>query len=193
MTENKAAMKCSRAAPLLQLYVDGRLEAPRLAALEAHLEGCATCRHELDMLEAICAVGAPGEPVIEPPDLTARILARVAESEARRVPDRVRGFGLGWADALRAALLASATTLLFILLSPALRPAVGGELSSAFPNVVALLLAPGPGSIAWIAWLVWIAAGLILTLWFAGREVRALWRRVLAQRLPTLPQLRQLW
>jgi hypothetical protein len=161
--------------------------------LEAHLEGCAACRNELDMLEAICAVGAPDEPVIEPPDLTARILARVAESEARRMPAPARGFGLGWADALRAALLASATTLLFILLSPALRPAVGGTLSSAFPNVVALLLAPGPGSIAWIAWLVWIAAGLMLALWFAGREVRALWRRVLAQRLPSLPQLRHLW
>ena len=65
------------------------------------------------------------------------------------------------------------------------------QLARTFPDIVAVLLAPGPGSIAWLAWLVWITAGVALTLWLAGREVRAAWRRSLAQRLPSLPQLRE--
>ena len=193
------SMNCSRATALLQLYVDGRLDADRLPVLEAHLAGCDACCHELEVLEAICSISTQNEPIVEPDGLTARILERVAAYEARRAPPPARGFGLRWADGLRAALLATSTTLLFVLLSPALRMTVGSDLSHTFPNVVAVLLAPGPDSIAWLAWLVWIAAGLILALWLAGREVRASWRRSLAQRLPSLPSLpqlpslRQLW
>jgi anti-sigma factor RsiW len=184
-------LTCAGALELQQLHADGRLDAMRLARLDAHLASCAACRHDLALLDAICAASTAEAPILEPPDLTARILGRVAAYEERRA--RQTTFGLSWADGLRAGVLASTTTLLFILLSPALRPAVGTQINQAFPNLVALLLAPGPGSIAWLAWLVWIAAGVMLTLWFAGREVRAAWRRSLAQRLPSLPQLRQLW
>jgi len=186
-------MRCTRAMALLQLYVDGRLETRYLAPLETHLDSCARCRDELALLEAICATAADAEAVVEPPDLTNRILTRVAMSEMRRSAATINGFGLRWADGLRAALLATATTLLFILLSPTLRLSVGSAVYHSFPEVVALLLAPGPGSIAWLAWLVWTVAGLTLTLWFAGAEVRSAWRRSLVSRLPQLPQLRQLW
>jgi anti-sigma factor RsiW len=184
-------MRCARAKALLQLYVDSRLKPAHLAALEAHLDRCTHCQHELALLEAICASAA--EAVVEPPDLTDRILARIAMSEARRAATTMSTFGLRWGDGLRAVLLATATTLLFILLSPALRLSVGSELNHSFPELAAALLAPGPGSIAWIAWLVWIVAGLVLTLWLAGAEVRSAWRRSLLSRMPQLPQMRQLW
>src|SRR5262245_12048162 len=135
-------MRCTRAVTLLQLYVDGRLEARYLAPLEAHLDSCVRCRDELALLEAICASASEAEALIVPPDLTEHILARVTMSQSRRSAATMSGFGLRWADALRAALLATATTCLFILLSPALRLSVGNEISHSFPEVVALLLAP---------------------------------------------------
>ncbi len=184
-------LTCARVTELLQLRVDRRLDAQWTARLDAHLATCEGCRHDLAILEAICAASTTEAPIVEPPDLTAHILNRVAVYEQRRARPLIFGVGLSWADGLRAALLASATTVIFILLSPGLRPAVGTQFMHAFPDLVALLLAPGPGSIAWLAWLVWIAAGVALTLWLAGREVRAAWRRSLAQRLPSLPQLRQ--
>src|SRR5262249_10730002 len=143
--------------------------------------------------EVICAVSAEATAVLEPPDLTERILARIAVAKMQSSVATMGGFGLRWVDGVRAALLATTTTILFVLLSPSLRLAVGNELSHTFPEIVALLLAPGPGSIAWLAWLVWIVAGLTLTLWLAGAEVRSAWRRSLLSRLPQLPQLRQLW
>src|SRR5215470_15658355 len=111
-------MRCARAMTLLQLYVDGRLKAGHLAPLETHLDGCGRCRSELAVLEAICASAADGEAVVEPADLTGRILARLAAYETRRSAATVGSFGLRWADGLRAALFATATTFLFILLSP---------------------------------------------------------------------------
>ena len=41
-----------------------------------------------------------------------------------------------------------------------------------------LIQAEGPGSIPWIAWIIWITAGVGLTLWLAGAEVRATWKRL---------------
>lgn len=183
---------CSRVGELSQLYVDQRLDMYWMGRLEAHLAGCAECRRDLAVLEAICAASTQEEPIVEPPDLTARILGRVAVYEQRHARPQAASLGLRWVDGVRAGVLASATTIFFILLSPALRPALGGQLSRIFPAVVALLLAPGPGSIAWLAWLVWITAGVALTLWLAGGEVRAAWRRSLERRLPSLPQLRHL-
>lgn len=182
-------MRCERASALLQLYVDHRLDVHRMAALESHLAGCARCRHDLDALVAVCAALVEPEPITIPANLTVRIMARIADSERQRAATALARYRLSWADARLAALFATATTLLFVLLSPALRLAVGDALRGAFPNLIAALLAPGPGSIAWLAWLVWIVAGVGLTLWLAGSEVRAMWRRSLSHRLPQIPQL----
>lgn len=182
-------MTCQRASALLQLYIDHRLDYHRLGALEAHLAGCARCRHELDVLGAVCAAIAEPEPVVVPADLTARIMARIADGEAQwALAERAR-YRVSWSDARLAALFATATTLLFVLISPALRLAAGDALRGAFPGLIAALLAPGPGAIAWLAWLVWIVAGVGLTLWLAGSEIRGMWRRSLSHRLPQMPQL----
>ena len=199
---------CARARGWLNLYVDGRLPLGRLRALEEHVLGCAACRRELVMLEGIHealrgdAVEAAEAPP-EPAELHTLIMARIAAYEALRRETRVAvaaakavsagaSFGLRWADALLAAALATLSTLVFVLLDPGLRTVMAATLLRSFPGVAALLSAPGPGAVAWAAWLVWIVAGVGLALLFAGAEVRMQWRRSLAARLPQLPQLRQL-
>lgn len=206
-----SGITCARARGWLNLYVDGRLPLGRLRALEAHVLGCAACRRELMMLEGIRealredAAEAEAEAAPEPAELHALIVARIAAYETRRREARAAvaaakvagagmgaSFGLRWADALLAAALATLSTLVFVLLDPGLRAVVPAALLRSFPGVAALLSAPGPGAVAWAAWLVWIVAGVGLALLFAGAEVRMQWRRALAARLPQLPQLRQL-
>ncbi|HLZ23616.1 MAG TPA: anti-sigma factor [Ktedonobacterales bacterium] len=188
-------MSCTHARRELQLYADGRLAPRALAPLEAHLAHCAACRDELAALEAICATLAemPLEP--EPRNLTTLVMVRVATYEARRVREQERQFSLRWADTLLAALLASAATLGFVLLDPVLRATFPAAFSRAFPALVALLAAHGPGSIPWVAWIVWVAAGLGLAIWFAGSEARAAWRRGITDRMAHqhMPQLRLPW
>ncbi|MGZ3681851.1 MAG: anti-sigma factor family protein [Ktedonobacterales bacterium] len=184
-------MTCARSRRYLQLYVDRRLAPGYLSSLEAHLAQCAGCRQELHMLETIAEVYVEPEPVEVPPDLTVLIMARVAQVERLRARVGSRPYGICWADALVALLLASVSTLLFVLLDPSLRLAVPAAFMRSFPTIVSLLLARGPGSIAWSAWIAWVLTGTLLTLWLAGAEVRSSWRRALSQRMPQLPHLPQ--
>jgi anti-sigma factor RsiW len=184
-------MTCARSQRYLQLYVDGRLAPDYLSSLEAHLAECAACRRELHMLETIALVYAEPEPVEVPPDLTVLIMARVARAERLRARVDPRSFGIRWADALVALLLATCSTLLFVLLDPGLRLAVPAAFMHSFPTLVSLLLVRGPGSIAWSAWIASVLTGSLLTLWLAGAEVRSSWRRVLSEHMPQLPHLPQ--
>lgn len=184
-------MTCERASALQHLYIDSRLDFHRVAALEAHLSRCSRCRHDLDVLGTVRAAVATPESIPMPADLTMRIMSRIAQSEERRAAKALARYRLSWADAKLAAFFATATTLLFVIISPVLRLAVGGALRGAFPSLIAALLAPGPGSIAWLAWFVWIVVGVGLTFWLAGSEVREMWRRSLSQRLAQIPQLPQ--
>src|SRR5262245_19009115 len=106
-------MRCGQARGQLHQYIDGRLPATRLGALEGQLAECAACRRELLLLEAIgkAVAGDVWQP--EPPHLTALILARVAtyEAERRGVPAHARaktrsGFAPRWGDAVLAGVLA---------------------------------------------------------------------------------------
>jgi anti-sigma factor RsiW len=186
-------ISCRCATLWLQLYTDGRLDVSHLAALEAHLQACATCRADLAAFDLISQVAAERAAAPEPPGLAALIMARIAAFEARRRTASRRPFGLRWGDALLAALLATISTFLFILFTPPLRTSLPLAFAHTFPDVVSLLLAPGPGSIAWIAWIAWTATGLGLTLWLAGAEARSTWRRTVANSLAQIPQVRQLW
>lgn len=177
-------MTCKRASTWLQLYVDGRLNVRRLVWLEEHLESCRACREDLDVLEAICHGSAALAYAYEPADLTERIMRRVAAVERRRAAAGRGAFGLGWADGLLASLLATVMTALFLWFQPALSQQASAAL-------VSNLLALDRGVVelvntwsAWVVWAVWVGAGLGLALWFAGGEVRAGWRRALADRLP---------
>jgi hypothetical protein len=173
----------------LQLYIDGRLAPARLPALEAHLAGCAACRELLATYELIGSAAGERADVAVPPELTALILARVADYERARVAAAEQRFAPRWGDAALAVALATLSTLLFVLLDPALRMTVPRAVAQSFPLVPAMLAAPGPGAIAWSAWVVWIASGLGLTLWLAGPELRAAARRRLSQSIARLPAI----
>lgn len=185
-------MICSRATTLLQYYVDGRLDPRHLSALEDHLRDCASCSQHFAWLEQLQIACAESESVNVPQDLTTRVMAYIAHVEARQASFSSRAFSLGWGDGALAALLASVSTLVFVLLDPNLRDLMGLVIFHALPGFLAFLMRPGPGSFAWLAWIVWVMVGVGLTLTVAGSEVRFLWRRSLASRLSQFPQLPQL-
>lgn len=185
--------ECRRANTWLQLYIDGRLDPRQLPALEAHLDNCADCQAALGAYELVAQSAGLPEGAPDPVQLTAAIMARIADYEAQKQQQLAaqRQFALRWADALLAALLATLSTLVFALLNPGVR----ATLAHTFPLAATLLGASGPGAIAWSAWIVWIASGTGLTLLLAGAEVRAAWRKRLAARLgqwqrPQWPTLR---
>lgn len=188
--------ECRRANVWLQHYVDGRLDPRQLPALEEHLDTCAECRAAFSAYEIVAQSAGLPEGAPDPAQLTASIMARIAAYEAQRraaaaAAAQRRQFAPRWADALLAALLATVSTLLFALLNPGVRE----TMAHTFPLAAMLLGAPGPGAIAWSVWVVWIVSGTGLTLWLAGAEVRAAWRKRLAARLgqwqwPQWPTLR---
>ena len=187
-------MNCDRAQKDLQLYIDGRLDQRRFSLLEIHLDACDRCQRDLAFYEVIQTTLVE-DPAIarEPEGLTRLIMARIATAEARRTAQAAQPFTWRWGDALLAALLGTISTLFFLFINPGLRTAFFTTLTHNFPLLAMLTQAEGPGSIPWIAWIIWITAGIGLALWLAGAEMRASWRRSLAQRLPARPQFRQLW
>jgi predicted anti-sigma-YlaC factor YlaD len=177
-------MTCAHAATWLQLYVDGRLHVRHLARLEAHLDTCATCRQDLVLLEVICEAATVVAPLQEPAQLTHAIMSRVAALEARRAAaTSQRRFGVGWADALLAGAMATVATLVFLLFQPGLRQTASLAMSQTVVPLERSLAAFLVASSSWFAWLVWIGIGLLITVCFAGGEVRAEWRRSLMARL----------
>lgn len=190
--------ECRRANVWLQLYVDGRLDPRQISALERHLDGCAECRAALSAYEVVARSAGMPEGAPEPAHLTALVMARIAAYEAQKrgrgqtvAAQMQRQFGPRWTDALLAAVLATVSTLIFALLNPGVREAM----AHTFPLAATMLGAPGPGAIAWSAWIVWIASGTGLTLVLAGVEVRTAWRKRLTARLgqwqrPQWPTLR---
>ena len=178
-------MSCARIQSWMQLYLDGRLDLRRLPLLERHLMDCPACRAELDQMEAICQAAALVD-TREPDGLTEAILSRVALVEARRhaqVRTR-RAFAPGWGDAVLAALLATLATALLLALQAPLRRPFLAALNQALDLAHRGFAQVAGGSPGWLAWVVWVGVGVLLTLAFAGAEVRANWRRTLLARLP---------
>ena len=115
------AERCREWRGLLGAHALGRLPADERAALEAHLEGCAECRAELDSLAGVARLmpladperfGAAPRP---PAALGDRVIAAV-ESEQRAGERRVRGrrrWRLGLT--LGAAAAATAALAIFVL------------------------------------------------------------------------------
>ena len=178
-------MSCARARTWMQLYLDGRLDVDRLARLQGHLAGCAACREELAVLEVIWQ-GAVEQGVVGPPmDVTGAVMARIADLEERRAAvGAARRFAFAWADAVLAAILATLATALFLVFQPSLRrlsSVAASQALGALGHDIATQLATWS---PWVAWVVCVGMGMALTIWFAGGEVRAGWRRALMARLP---------
>lgn len=104
----------------LGAYALGHLPAQERIALEAHLEGCATCRTELASLETVARMLPHADPALfggpapQPPaDLGRRIAATIgAERRTERRQRRLR-FGLGFGGVAAAA--AAAVLAIFVL------------------------------------------------------------------------------
>lgn len=190
-------MRCSRETTRLHLYVDGRLNATDVAALERHVRGCSNCQLELAGLMRLDMALRPDALPDDAPDLVPSIMARVAALETMQRAAIVATPGQpvavpasGSASAHRdirrqvVAVLALAVAVIWLL---GARPASAwSSLNREWVALVQVLLAPGPDS---VAWLVWGVAGIALVV-VAARIMRAdsyaAWRRAVAQRLPQL-------
>ena len=103
-------MRCFNVQMELEAYVDGELSPERTALLERHLAGCNDCRAELVHLQAVVAALEAWPIVVEPTQLTTRVMAQV-----RPRPSLPR-FRIHWSDlaiSLAGASLVFAATLLW--------------------------------------------------------------------------------
>jgi hypothetical protein len=81
--------ECPRVKQLLSEYLDGVLEAPEMAAITGHLQGCLHCSREHEALKAMVA-GLKDMPLVKAPD---NFLAKVHEKiEKHSALDRIRDF-----------------------------------------------------------------------------------------------------
>jgi predicted anti-sigma-YlaC factor YlaD len=178
-------MTCASIQRHLQHFLDDRLDVRAVSGVADHLRACAACREDFRGLEAVRSGAATLPYVAEPERLTRAIMARVAAFERQRgVATRGTRFALRLADALLATALASLATVLFLLAQPGLLRMAAEPLRQALaPLQRGYLGFVGQWGTV-LAWVMWMGVGLSLTLWFAGSEVRAGWRRTLSQHLP---------
>jgi anti-sigma factor RsiW len=205
-------MKCGRASAWMSLYVDGRLDVRRLNQLEEHLMACPECRRDLARLRLMQSALSEERLVDEPVGLHESVMrgisayeaqqASAAAMERQRVAARKAakaqaqaekaerkasgaqpGLGIG---ARRALALVGALLLVFAwaqLTQPTLLPGAAQHLG---PNLLQLLVTPGPYQIAWSVWIAGAALALGIFTWFARTDASEELRRALAERLPQL-------
>lgn len=111
--------RCREWRESLGAHALGQLPADERAALDAHLEGCAECRAELESLAGVARLMPLADPErfgdapVPPPLLGERIAATIA-AERRSSRRRRRRFGLAWSGA--AAAVATAAVLAILVL-----------------------------------------------------------------------------
>jgi anti-sigma factor RsiW len=79
-------MRCSRVNRLVDAYVDGRLAAPQVSALERHVEGCARCRETVALARGINATLASKAPIRAPVGFGDRVMAGVYRQAIAGLP-----------------------------------------------------------------------------------------------------------
>lgn len=107
-------MRCLDAQMALEAYVDQELDSEQIECLKAHLAECESCRAELIYLQTAEKALETWPLVVEPADLTARVMAQV-----KPLPESPR-FRLHWSDvaiSLAGAALAAAALPLWRLLA----------------------------------------------------------------------------
>jgi anti-sigma factor RsiW len=121
-------MYCEVTRGRMQEHLDGQLPPGQAAAVDAHVETCATCRKELELLRQVDVALATLPLVPEPPGLVARVMARV-RAEDRAAAEPVPPFRLRWEDALVSFAFAwTAATVLALALLALNVPAVADTL-----------------------------------------------------------------
>ena len=173
-------MNCSQYADWLQLLVDGRLDADQQRSLDAHLAVCAACQHDYALLEEVR--DALAMPVVGDVDLTDAIRSRIAQYEATAAArrERIRAFRRDMVGRLAVVVVLVMLGLAF--LQPGLWSSASDAVQRTWPQALALLLSPGPESIAWAIWgmVALLAVGLVI--WIRRTAALTNWRRALEER-----------
>lgn len=177
-------MKCAQYADWLQLAVDGRLEPARQRLLDAHLADCPFCQHDYALLEEVR--DALTMPVVAEVDLTAAIRQRIANYEVAAAARRERRHAVRRDLAQRGAIAVVLVMLAIAFLQPGLWHSATATVQRTVPQVLTLLLSPGPNSIAWGIWCGAVLAALGLVVWLRRTEALTNWRRTLEERLPQI-------
>jgi predicted anti-sigma-YlaC factor YlaD len=184
-------MRCKKATEHLQLYLDNRLTIKQVRALEAHLTSCNACLDELTILEEVVNDLQTFKVVVEPNDLNAQIMRRVAIAASQRNTPTSR-FSL-WRPSLLeilvAAALATIATIGTILQQPTIRallPFANGHdgLSLAYLNILHTLMTIDSIALILALWIGGTILGICITLIFAGSEMRTQWFKAMMERLP---------
>ena len=159
--------------------------------LEAHLASCNACVEELTILEQVMNDLQTLKVVVEPDDLNAQIMRRVAFAALQPNTSTSR-FSL-WRPSLLeiliAATLATIATLGTILQQPSIRsllPIANGHdgLSLTFLNILHTLITVNTTTLILALWIVGTFLGVCITLIFAGSEMRTQWLKAMMERLP---------
>lgn len=186
-------MRCSKAARLLQLYIDKQLSLDQIRLLEIHLSACSSCREELLLLELLEQTLQDIEPLAEPPDLTENIMRRVSlnvKQEERVARQRsMPSFRPSLSEVLAASILATVTTLGLIFDLPSFRailPVANGHdhLSLILLNIWNMLTNANSNTLMLGLWVIGTLLGVWITLMLAGSEVRNAWFKAVMDRLP---------
>ena len=189
-------MKCSKAARMLQLYVDQQLSLPQIRALETHIYDCRACREELFFLEEVYRSLNTMQLVAEPADLEMNIMRRVASSprqsiqQTREQQQRFMLFRPSIFEILAAIVLATVAMLGIALEQPAIRaivlPTMDGHnfLSIFLSSLWSSLGSTNSGMLMLALWIGGTLLGVWITLMVAGSDIRNAWFRGVIDRLP---------
>lgn len=181
-------MHCQEAGQQLQLYIDEQLTLAQVRNLEAHIARCADCREELVTLEEISRQFKMVRMVVEPINMHAQIMQRVAQAP-RRNAQPFFPWHPSLSEWLAAIILATVATLGSILAQPpvrALLPFANGHdsVSIAFINLVHNLLSMNSSTLTLGLWVFGTFLGICVTLACAGGELRSRWFKAMLDRLP---------
>lgn len=179
-------MNCAEARGWLHLYMDGRLSDDELILLERHLEACASCEQERQLMETLREALSAQEMVPEPEQLSRHIMARVASYEAQRA-SKPAHIALQVRDiALRVGVILALVVLGVEIIQPSLWANLLAQANHSAPQLMQALTAPGPNSVAWSIWALGAAAALVVATRIIRSEAYASWLRSVTERLPQL-------
>ncbi|GCE14351.1 anti-sigma factor family protein [Tengunoibacter tsumagoiensis] len=185
-------MQCSRATQQLQLYLDKQLTLEQLRSLEFHLSDCSACRNELYLFEEVDAALRDLMPIVEPDNLTANVMQRVAldvQQQAQLVQKRSYDlFRPSLQELFTVVLLATVVMAVIVVNEPDLRAAIplfygNALLSQLWLNVWNLVLSANSNTLMTIFWFFGTAFGVWITLVLAGAEMRMIWYKSVMDRI----------
>lgn len=187
-------MHCTKAVRWLQRSIDKQLETEQLAALEAHLAGCNSCRQNALLYKEMINILERTPLIAEPVDLTANVMRRVANQQQM---EKIRSEQKAYRAAFRpllpelcaAGLLATFAMLGIIWEQPTLRAAF--PIVNSYTSIAQFcghtwnaLLSTNSNTLLLACWIIGTLLGIWITLTLVGAEMRSAWLHAVMDRLP---------